>query len=356
MSVDTVGGVWTYALDLADAMAARGVTVSLATMGPGMSADQRSAVAESPVAGVHESSFALEWMADPWADVDRAGQWLLALEDDLQPDVVHLNGYVHGALDWRAPAVVAAHSCVLSWWWAVYGEAAPPLWSEYRRRVAEGLRAADAVVAPTEDVLAGLRRWYGLAGGQVIPNCRRSDWVRPTAKDDLILGSGRLWDEGKNLAALDRVAPDLPWPVAIAGDPGRPDGGEPYGSAGATLLGRLGRAEMDEWLLRAAVFVLPARYEPFGLGPLEAGLAGCALVLGDIPSLREVWGDAALYVAPDDEAALRRILHRLATEPAWRAHWAGRARRRAMEFEPGRTADAYHRLYAAVAAEPGVRA
>ncbi len=32
---------------------------------------------------------------------------------------------------------------------------------------------------------------------------------------------------------------------------------------------------------------LPARYEPFGLSVLEAALSGCALVLGDIPSLRE---------------------------------------------------------------------
>ena len=34
---------------------------------------------------------------------------------------------------------------------------------------------------------------------------------------------------------------------------------------------------------------LPARYEPFGLSILEAALSGCALVLGDLPSLRELW-------------------------------------------------------------------
>ena len=38
----------------------------------------------------------------------------------------------------------------------------------------------------------------------------------------------------------------------------------------------------------------------FGFSVLEAALSGCALVLGDIPSLREIWGDAALFVPPDD--------------------------------------------------------
>ena len=35
------------------------------------------------------------------------------LERRLRPDVVHLNGYTHGALPWRAPVLVVGHSCVL---------------------------------------------------------------------------------------------------------------------------------------------------------------------------------------------------------------------------------------------------
>ena len=54
-------------------------------------------------------------------------------------------------------------------------------------------------------------------------------------------------------------------------------------------LGKLPAAEMKLWFAHAAIYCLPARYEPFGLSVLEAGLSGCALVLGDIPSLREIW-------------------------------------------------------------------
>jgi len=212
MTADTVGGVWTYALELADALAPLGVDVSLATVGPGMSGEQRSSARASAVVEVHESRFALEWTADPWDDVDRAGRWLLDLEERLRPDLVHLNGYALATLGWRAPTVVVAHSCVLSWWAAVHGEPAPPQWDDYRRRVTDGLRAADMVVAPSRAMLAELGTWYGfdVGRGQVIPNGRRSDRVRPAAtKVDLVLGGGRLWDEAKNLALLDRVASRL---------------------------------------------------------------------------------------------------------------------------------------------------
>ncbi|MEB3829625.1 glycosyltransferase [Phormidium sp. CCY1219] len=57
--------------------------------------------------------------------------------------------------------------------------------------------------------------------------------------------------------------------------------------------------ELSHWYARAAIYAFPARYEPFGLSVLEAALSGCALVLGDIPRLREMWGDAAVFANPD---------------------------------------------------------
>ena len=103
MTADTVGGVWTYCVELAHALAPYDVVVHLATMGRPPSAAQR---AESGVfAGVHESTYSLEWQDDPWAGVDAAGEWLLSMAADLRPDVVHLDGYAHGVLPWRAPVV-----------------------------------------------------------------------------------------------------------------------------------------------------------------------------------------------------------------------------------------------------------
>jgi len=121
LTADTVGGVWTYAVDLARGLSARGVEVALATMGAPLSDAQRETAERIPGLLVFESGFRLEWMEDPWRDVERAGDWLLGLEARFGPDLVHLNGYAHAALPWSAPKLVVAHSCVLSWWSAVKG-------------------------------------------------------------------------------------------------------------------------------------------------------------------------------------------------------------------------------------------
>jgi glycosyltransferase involved in cell wall biosynthesis len=90
---------------------------------------------------------------------------------------------------------------------------------------------------------------------------------------------------------------------------------------------------------------LPARYEPFGLVALEAAMAGCALVLGDIPSLREVWGDAALFVNPEEDDELRDAIERLIAAPDARRALGLRARQRALTYSAGRMARLYRSVY-----------
>src|SRR5204863_5415627 len=120
----------------------------LATMGDPLTDLQREKADRIPHLKVFESAFRLEWMEEPWRDVEKAGDWLLGLEARIGPDLVHLNGYAHGSLPWSAPKVMVGHSCVLSWWRAVKREAAPEDWDVYRREVAAGLAPADLVVAP----------------------------------------------------------------------------------------------------------------------------------------------------------------------------------------------------------------
>lgn len=356
MTVDTVGGVWTYAMELAAAMAPHGVEYVIATMGREPSAEQMARARALPNVRLAVSSFKLEWMTEPWGDVDAAGWWLLGLAEREGVDLVHLNGYAHGALDFGAPIMVVAHSCVMSWWRAVKGEEAPPsVWGEYRERVCAGLEGADAVVAPTRAMLCCLERHYGRrTTGRVIPNGRGAETVRPAPKEPSILAAGRVWDAAKNVAALGRVAPSLPWPCLVAGDSWCADAGEVAdGGAGVGVgfgqgivpLGRLSAAEMADRLSRASIFAHPARYEPFGLAVLEAGLAGCALVLGDIDSLREVWGDAAVYVAPDDDAGLRAALMGLIEDPALRGRAGAAAKERAGVYTGQRMGEAYAALY-----------
>lgn len=344
MTADTVGGVWSYALELASALALGGVDVTIATMGAPVSDVQWGEARALNNVGIVESTYSLEWMSEPWNDVNAAGNWLLGLERELRPDVVHLNGYSHAALEWSAPTCVVAHSCVLSWWRAVRGEAVPAEWDRYRAAVSAGLHAADVLVAPSRAMLTALEREYGpLPGARVIYNARSSAQYLPSVKEPFVLSAGRMWDEAKNVAALDEAAPMLDWPVYVAGDTQSPD--RLRGGASVRYLGRLGSAELGEWMSRASIYALPARYEPFGLSALEAALAGCALVLGDIPSLRELWGGAALFVPPDDSTALTDTISRLITSDSLRASVAEMCHLRALEFNTGRMADEYMATY-----------
>lgn len=334
MTADAVGGVWTYASELAGALGELGIEVELAVVGPAPTREQRAGLPE--LAGYHQHDYALEWMDDAWPDVDRAGDWLLALAHERAVELVHLNGYVHGALDFGRPVVVVGHSCVLSWHEAVHGRPAGRQWERYRVAVTEGLRAAHAVVAPTRAMLRELERLYG-ASGVVIPNGRSAAGLEPLPKRPYVLGVGRAWDEAKNLAALERAAPQLAWPVVVAG-------------------GEVGARELRELYRRAAVFAEPARYEPFGLAALEAALAGCALVLGEIPSLREVWGDAALYVDPFDDETLADTLAWLIRADGLRERLSSAARSRARRYTPDRMASAYAHLYTRLATREEVAA
>jgi glycosyltransferase involved in cell wall biosynthesis len=346
VTCDAVGGVWTYALELARALEPWGVTTHLAVLGPGPDAHQRRAAHAVRSLHVRSAGFELEWTDDPWDDVDAAGDWLLELADELRPDVVHLNGYAHGALPFGVPKVVVAHSCVLSWWRAVKGEEAPERYATYRARVRAGIAGADALVAPTRAFLDTVQALHGgKRASFVVPNgISMPPLPSPTGRADVVLAAGRVWDAAKGLDVLDAAADGLAWPVWIAGDSHgpRPGVGGPRHARG---LGQLSRASLRARMARAAIFCHPARYEPFGLAPLEAAAAGCALVLADIPTLRELWDGAAVFVPPGDAVALRDALDRLITSPAEVRRLADAATRRAQRYDTSTQAAAYLALY-----------
>ena len=351
MTTDAMGGVWRYSLELARGLSGCGTEVVLAIMGPPATPEQLGEAAALDGVVIVEGSFDLEWMPGADEDVLRAGAWLLELEAAYAPDIVHLNGYAHAALPWQAPVVVVAHSCVVSWWRAVHGEDAPLEWDCYRQRTAAGLRAADLVVAPTRAFLRTLESVYGPGlRARVIWNGRNAPNIECIEKQPILFAAGRIWDEAKNLKILASVAKDLPWPVCVAG-PGVPERGDRAALArNVRWLGPVSPAAISLWYAQASIFVAPSRYEPFGLAALEAALAGCALVLGDIPTLRELWTGAAMFVPPGDREQLAYALGLLIEDPELRATLGRRAKERAATFSATRMTAAYRNAYAEVIA------
>jgi glycogen synthase len=344
MTADAVGGVWSYAVGLCRSLPGTGFV--LATMGPRPRQEQRDEVDRLRNVTLVESDYGLEWMASGAVDLAESSAWLIGLVESYRIDIVHVNGYAHGAIGLRRPVLVVAHSDVLSWWDAVHKQTAPPEWDDYRRRVATGLAMATRVVAPTAAVLRELERHYVplAAKAEVIANGIDFVACPGLPKRPVVLAAGRLWDAAKNFAALDEIAPSLAWPVEVAGGLQHPEGGIPKFS-NVRLLGPLNSAQIAERLGGASIFAAPAWYEPFGLTILQAAAAGCALVLGDICSLRENWDGAAIFVPPQDRVALAAAINRVIADVQERARLAAAAQRRARNFTSQRMARAYAALY-----------
>lgn len=344
MTADPIGGVWTYALELARGLTSEGVEVSVAVEGGEPSEPQRAELDNLPLAGWWSTNRKLEWMPEPWRDVDATGAWLQELAGIVRPDLVHLNSFSHGALGWDVPVVLTAHSCVPSWWRSVHGVDAPAEWDEYRTRVEAGLRGADVVTAPTAAFFDRFRALYDVQNpAAIIPNGIASLNPNPV-KEPVVLAAGRVWDEAKNVAALASIAPRLPWPVVVVGDAPK------VATRSVTYTGKLARHDLHRRMEASTIFCAPARYEPFGLAALEAASAGCALVLGAIPTLREVWEDAARFVEPNDPEDLRRACVELIEDPELRLRMAARATQRAAAFTRERMVAGYLDVYRSLTA------
>lgn len=353
LTADAVGGVWRYALGLAQALCARGMEIHLVTLGPAPDRAQRQAAGRIAGLTLEVTDLALEWADPAGEDIARAHAALARIAARVRPDLVHLNGYREAAYHWNAPVLVAAHSCVRSWWRACRGgDPDGERWRIYADNARGGLAAADDWVAPSAGFHATIRELYAPPRrGHVVHNGIALRGVRVAAKEPLVLAAGRLWDEAKNIALLASAGSRTGWRIAVAGPLEAGANSATWAQAEARNVAYLGALPHDDllgWMARAAVFVSPALYEPFGLAALEAAAAGCALVLSDIPSFRELWSDAALLIDPRSETSLRDALDRLERDEALRRRLQAAAKRRAARYGIEAMAERYAVLYAAL--------
>ena len=317
MTTDAVGGVWRYTLDLADGCRRHGIPTMLAVLGPACSEAQRN---EAMRAGIPmlETGLPLDWTAESPAALAHTVAQLRALAVRSGMGAAHLHApALAGSEDWPVPVVAVAHSCVATWWRAVRGGALPEDFQWRAEATGAGLRTADAVIAPTRAHADAVIAVYGSVpvtvvhnGSTLTPSLVRSAPQARRERERAVLTAGRLWDEGKNAAALDRVAKLLEAPIRAAGLTEAPNGAA-VALPNLHLLGNLAPDAMHAAYVDAAVFASLARYEPFGLSVLEAALSGMRLVLADIPSFRELWDGAAIFV-DREEALLPALRHALA--------------------------------------------
>jgi glycogen(starch) synthase len=357
ITADTVGGVWTYCRELAPGLLRRGVTLTLVSFGDlpttaQMEWMERLAPEERDRLSYYPTAFKLEWMQDSEADMRAAAEFLLEVIHDAEPDLLHFNQYYFGALRCDLPRIVVAHSDVVSWWASVHGSEPPPSsWiGWYRDIVARGLSEATSVIAPSLWMLSQVESHYlKPRKASVIYNGRTAGLFSPyMSKQELILTVGRLWDAGKNAALLLRE--EMPAPISIVGADHHPEAAtrqfRTEQHPGVRLEPQRDEKQMARIFARASIYAALSQYEPFGLAPVEAAFSRCAIVASDIPSFRELWGDAAFFFRNNDAADLRHALETLVHDPDLRKYYAGMAYRHALrKFNAGRMVEEYLSLY-----------
>jgi glycosyltransferase involved in cell wall biosynthesis len=342
ITLDAVGGVWRYAVDVARGLETLGLDCLLVGFGPQPDAAQRAECGRSELVWTHDP---LDWTVSHSAALDRGTDTLASLARDWNADILHLNLPSQAAgLAVQCPVVVASHSCVPTWWRAVNGTDLPSEWTWHTLRNQAGFQRADAVIVPSNSHAAALKAVYNaLPPLHVIHNATAVELaVEPKAP--LVLSVGRWWDSGKNGAVLDEAAVTIPWPVILAGPLNGPNG-QHATFRNAQTPGALPHPDILALMRRSAIFAAPSHYEPFGLAVVEAAISGAALVLADIPTFRELWSDAALFVSPNDSGGWSRALTTLAAGIGLRLRLSAAACARSRQFTLSRQSAQLHALY-----------
>lgn len=348
ITTETFGGLWTYARELSLGLLGEDCAVALVSLGRIPNATQLDWVTAQVSRWGSRFRFAacdvpLEWMQNNCHALSEAERLLQRIAREFRADLLVSSQYCFGALPGDLPRLVVAHSDLLSRAQVCRNQPLPETaWlARYRSLVAAGLRGADALVAPTQWMLHALAANFQLPRQvRVISHGRTLAYPGAHAERRLQAVAG-LGDEGKNLKLLEQLEPHMP--LLVAGETEPESWRLKLACGQAVPLGALDEEELLALFRQSSIYICTSQYEPFGWTPLEAALCGCAVLANDIPSLREVWGDAALFY--HDAASLSALLAMLAGDRRLLDRVRSRSRRHAQQFTGQRMAAGYLQVF-----------
>lgn len=343
---DSVGGIWVYTLELARGLRRLGMEIAIAVMGP---SPREKHLEEAAGFRLIDTGLPLEWLDTNPSEIRRAGEAIAQIADDEGADLVQTcSAALLADVRFRQSCVAVQHSCLASWWAAVKSAPMPYEFQWRRELVDAGLRRASAIVAPSIAFAAETARIYDARlPVRAVHNGRRSTAYGRVPQGQFAFTASRLWDEGKNVATLDAAAALLKVPFQAAG-PTRGPNGASMTVQHLQALGEIGATRMAGLFSARPIYASAALYEPFGLSVLEAAQAGCALVLSDIPTHREIWNGAAIFVPPHDSAAFADAIQHLLDDPDGRQQLGQFAQAHALFYTPERMARGMAEIYAHV--------
>jgi glycosyltransferase involved in cell wall biosynthesis len=211
----------------------------------------------------------------------------------------------------------------------------------FKTVVPRSARRAAHVLAVSGRTKADVVELYAIPQAKITVTPHGVEPVFTPAGDGLgeyVLLVGSVEARKNPLAAAD-AASTVGLPFVVAG-PVRDAGlARELERSGASLRGYVTQEDLVDLYRGAACLVMPSRYEGFGLPVLEAMACGTPVVAASDPALREVAGDAAIFVAVNELA--EGIRQALAERERLVAAGLDRARRFTWQETARRTVDVY---------------
>ena len=216
----------------------------------------------------------------------------------------------------------------------------------FRRAVPAAVRRAARVLTVSERTKRDLIELYGIAPDRIVVTPNGIDPAfHPSAsdtgsRDPYVLSVGAIQARKNQVAALE-AATAAGLPLVVVGPEKDAALAEELRGRGARLEGYVEAERLAELYRGAACLVQASRFEGFGLPVLEAMASGTPVVAVREPALREVAGDAAVFVADSDLAEGIREAMRTASgcrprDSSVPVHSAGAQRRSGRSPSTGR--------------------
>ena len=311
---------------------------------------------------------AWEPVAERWRPAVRNVLWhqtlLRGVLKKLRADVLHVPSYRR--IVWKPPCsqVVTVHDCAA---FAVQGKYDAARMFYGRHIVTRLARGADALMAVSRATASDMQRYFGVPADcvKIVWNGVDHETFRPqdgarvrgalatrfAQAGPYFFYLARLEHPGKNHVALIEAFelfaarfPDRGEDLVFAGADWH--GAEAIHARIATSpvrnrirsLGFLGKDDLPLWYSGATAMVYPSLFEGFGLPPIEAMACGCPVICSPRGSLREIVGDAARLIEPEDIPGIASALGEMTAEA--RGAWIPRGISHASQFAWEKTAEA----------------
>ncbi len=328
--------------------------------------------------------FSWQPVAEKWRPAVRNIYWhhahLPRLLKKLRTDVLHIPSYRR--IVWNPPAtqVVTVHDCAA---FAVRGKYDAARMFYGRHVVSRLARQARAVMTVSRATADDVERYFKIGNARVVWNGIDHAQYRPLPEGEIASGLAKAFEQtrpyflylarlehpGKNHVRLIEAFERF-----VAAHPARHEdlifGGADW--HGAELihqriaisplrerirsLGFVGKADLPILYGGATAMVYPSLFEGFGLPPIEAMACGCPVISSPRGSLREVVGDAAHLIDPEDVDDMAAGLAAAPLAPEERETWRRRGIEHAARFHWENAARTVVETYtAALQNEPGAR-